>query len=64
MKNYIFRGKPISGAAAFSLVKDIKRVQELCPNPDDADIDVLMEIIKDFEQEWTKNIREEYPETD
>jgi len=46
---YLFRGKVISGAEAYIILNNIRRVLQLAPNPTQEDIDALEKIVADFE---------------
>jgi hypothetical protein len=56
MSDYMFRGKPITGAMAYVLFDSIQRVLEEAPNPTDEDMKVLSEIMTD----WDEKIEEEF----
>jgi hypothetical protein len=59
MKQYTFRGQPISGAGAWVLFQSVKRVMAECPDPTLEDVLALSEIIKDFEERLVEGLKEE-----
>jgi hypothetical protein len=61
MSDYIFRGKPIEGVHAWVLLGAIKRVQIEAPNPTAQEIEVLEQIVADFQNEFEAGMREVYP---
>jgi hypothetical protein len=64
MSDYIFRGQPITGPAAFVLLGSIKRVLELAPNPTAKEISSLEEIVADFDRKFEAAMKEAYPYPD
>ena len=54
MSDYIFRGEPIEGLSAWVLLNSIKRVMEQAPDFTAQDIQVLDDIVKDFENRALK----------
>ena len=64
MSEYTFRGKSISGFAAYALLGSIKLVEEKAPNPTPEDIKVLEEICAAFSVEYIESLRQSRDEED